>query len=217
MRVKLIPNANDASFEEIVSKLRRIEEVAREFGVTDFSIDVSDGTFTPTTVWHEPRDLVGLETKLNIEMHLMIADVDRRVDDWLFTPVKRIIFHLEAAHDPELVLEKIKGSGREAGIAINPETPSEKLEPFFGKANSFLILGVHPGASGQGMLPETAGKVRVLRRMCPECIIGIDGGVTLENVHELAEAGADHIIAASAIFKQTDIKKSIRQLADAIK
>ncbi|OGZ29743.1 MAG: hypothetical protein A2931_00370 [Candidatus Niyogibacteria bacterium RIFCSPLOWO2_01_FULL_45_48] len=212
MKAKLVPAANEASFEEVVKKVRLIEELAKEFDLDEMQIDVSDGTFTPTTVWHEPKDLVGFETKLKLDFHLMISDMDTRVGDWLIEPVRKITFHLEAAHDPALVLEKIKESGREAGIAFNPETPVESLEPFFGKVNSFLILGVNPGASGQGMLPETAEKIRALRNACKGCIIGIDGGVTLENARELTEAGADYIVAASAIFRAEDIKKAIKDL-----
>src|SRR3989344_4834928 len=118
MAAKLIPTANEASFEEIVRKLRQIEEIAGEFRLDEMQIDVSDGTFTPTTVWHEPKDLVGFETAMKLDFHLMIADMDTRINDWLIEPVKKITFHLEAAHDPALVLEKIKESGREAGIAI---------------------------------------------------------------------------------------------------
>ena len=217
MAAKLIPTANEASFEEIVRKLRQIEEIAGEFRLDEMQIDVSDGTFTPTTVWHEPKDLVGFETAMKLDFHLMIADMDTRINDWLIEPVRKITFHLEAARDPALILEKIKESGREAGIALNPETPVESLEPFFGKVNSFLILGVNPGASGQGMIAGTAEKIRALRNACGECIIGIDGGVMLSNARELAEAGADYVVAASAIFKAEDITKAIRQLADAIK
>lgn len=215
--VKLIPAANEPSFEEVARKIRQIEKLAGEFGLDEMQIDVSDGTFTPTTVWHEPKDLVGFETKLKLDLHLMISDMDTRVGDWLIEPVGKITFHLEAAHDPALVLEKIKESRRKAGLAINPETPVENLKPFFDKADSFLILGVHSGASGQGILPGTSEKIRALRKICPGCIIGIDGGVTLENAKKLAEAGADYIVAASAIFETSDIKKAIRQLADKIK
>ena len=215
--VKIIPAANENSFEEVAQKIRLVEEFAGEFGLDEMQIDVSDGTFTPTTVWHEPKDLVGFETALKLDFHLMIIDMDRRINDWLIKPVKKITFHLEAAHDPALVLEKIKESGREAGIAINPETPVESLKPFFGKANSFLILGVNPGASGQDILAGTAEKVRVLRNACGGCIIGIDGGVALENVRILIDAGANYIVAASAIFKTEDIKKAILDLQNAIK
>lgn len=207
--VKLIPAANEPSFEEVARKIRQIEELSGEFGLNEMQIDVSDGTFTPTTVWHEPKDLVGFETKLKLDLHLMISDMDTRVGDWLVEPVKKITFHLEAAHDPYFVLEKIKNSGREAGLAISPETPIEILEPFFGKADSFLILGVHPGASGQDILAGMLEKIRALRKICHGCIIGVDGGVTLENAKELAEAGANYIVAASAIFGSKDIKSAV--------
>ena len=215
--VKTIPAANENSFEEVAQKIRQIEGLAGEFGLDEMQIDVSDGTFTQITVWHEPKDLVGFETAMKLDFHLMIADMDTRVSDWLIEPAHKITFHLEAAHDPALVLEKIKESGREAGIAINPETPVESLEPFFGRADSFLILGVNPGASGQGILAGTTEKIRVLRNVCEECIIGIDGGVMLENAGELVKAGANYIVAASAIFKAEDIKKAIFDLQNEIK
>ena len=214
---KLTPAANEPTFAEIERKIRLVEGMRAEFDSDEMQIDVSDGTFTPTTAWHEPKDLIGFETKLKLDMHLMIADVDARINDWLIEPVKKITFHLEAAHDPMLVLEKIKESGKEAGIAINPETPVEKLKPFFGKADSFLILGVRPGASGQGMLPETAEKIRTLRKMCDSCIIGVDGGITVENAGELSEAGADYIVAASVIFGQKNIKRAVGDLIETLK
>lgn len=217
METKLVPATNEDSFEEVARKIRLVEEIAGEFGLDETQIDVSDGTFTPTTVWHEPMDLVGFETKLKLDLHLMISDMDTRVGDWLMEPVKKITFHLEAARDPQFVLEKIKKSGREAGLAVNPETPVEKLEPFFDKADSFLILGVNPGASGQGILSGTAEKIRALRKMCPGCIIGIDGGVTPKNAKELVRAGANYIIAASAIFNSKDIKKTILDLQNETK
>ncbi len=188
-------------------------------GASWVQLDIADGTFTKNTTWHKAEDLLSLETPLKIEIHLMMSDIDRRVEEWLIAPVKRIIFHLETAKDPDFVIEKIhayrqagKEVGKEAGIAIGPDTPWTKLVPYFQKADLFQILGVYPGLAGQKFQEDCFDKIRHLRKECPQCIIEVDGGMDAETAKKAAEAGANIIIAASAIFDSNDIKKSINML-----
>lgn len=217
MKTKLIPAINADGFEEIAQKIKTLEPLAQEFGLGWVHVDVADGTFTKNTIWHEPKDLVGFDTIFDLELHLMIADIDRRIDEWLFGPVKRVIFHIEAGHDPKLVIQKCVSSGIEVGLAVSPETSWIKTKPYWDTLNLVQILGVMPGKAGQKMGEDIVDKVKGLRGACPECIIEIDGGVTLENAKELAEAGADYIVAASAIFGAKDLKKAILDLQKAIK
>ena len=175
-------------------------------------LDIADGTFTKNTTWHNSEDLLAAKTPLKIEVHLMIADIEKRVEEWLLAPVQRIIFHLEATKNPDFVIEKIKKAGKEVGIAIGPDTPWTKLVPYFQKADLFQILGVYPGLAGQKFQKECFDKIIHLRKKCLQCIIEVDGGMNAETAKQAIEAGANIIVAAGAIFGAKDIKKAIEEL-----
>ena len=209
---EIIPAINAETFEEVARQVKLVEPFTGWI-----HIDVADGTFTPNTLWHNAEDLLQLDSKLNIEVHLMISDIDTRFPQWLLPSVKRIIFHLEAARDPLFVLEKIKEAGKEAGLGILPETDWKKTEPFWGKVGSILLLSVSPGFAGQGMSPDTIGKIKGLHDAYSHCIIEIDGGVNAENARILVEAGASRLASASAIFGKEDIGKAIEELRNQLK
>ncbi len=217
--IEIIPAINTDNFEEIRRKIKLVEPYFPPPGGW-VQLDVADGTFTKNTIWHNPKDLIGFETTLNIEVHLMINDIERCVDDWLIPEVKRIIFHLETSKDPDLVIKKIRDAGKEAGIAKGPDTSWTQLAHFRGKVNFFQILAVYPGLAGQELLEKTYEHIRQLRKFCELCIIEVDGGVNKENAKKLIEAGADILVAASAIFSAKgggDIKKNIEELKNAVK
>ncbi|MCH7883436.1 hypothetical protein IIA95_03410 [Patescibacteria group bacterium] len=216
MPAQLIPAINVDSFEEVIERVRLIEPLAEKFGIEYLHLDVADGTFTPNTIWHEATDLVGFKTSLAIEVHLMITDIDRRIEKWLFDPIKRIIFHLEAGRDPDLVIEKCRDAKKEVGLAIRPETAWEKTKPFWDKVDFVQSLSVSPGRAGQRAHINAVDKVRTLRHACPSCIIEVDGGVNADNAGELVKAGANLVVAASAIFGSEDIEQAILNLKSKI-
>jgi len=203
----IIPSINTDSFEEVKEKIKLIEPY-----VSWVHLDVADGTFTKNTIWHNARDLNFLETNLNIEVHLMIDDIERRINDWLLPNVKRIFFHLNASRDPDFVIEQCKKNNIEPGIAISPDESWTKAAHFKGKVNIFQILGVSPGPAGQKATEETFEKIKEMRKFCPSCIIEVDGGMNKENIKKVVEAGADIIVAASAIFNSNNIKEAIHAL-----
>ncbi|MBU2109393.1 hypothetical protein KKB71_00320 [Patescibacteria group bacterium] len=208
--MQIIPAINANSFEEVKEKIKLLKPY------TDWvQLDVADGTFTKNIIWHNPKDLLDLETKLNIEVHLMINEIEKRVEDWLIPQIKRIIFHIETAQDPDFVIKKIQDAGKEPGMAVGPDGSWTHLAHFKNKVNFFQILGVRPGLPGQELQEETYEQIRQLRKFClaspaggRSCIIEVDGGVNKENAKKLVEAGADILCAASAIFKG-DIKENI--------
>lgn len=205
---EIIPAINAPDFETIKKRLKLVEPFTKWA-----HLDVSDGVFTRGYVsWHNSQDLLTLETPLFIEVHLMISDMDFRWRDWVLPRVNRVIFHLEAAHDPELVMGKIHENGKEAGIAINPQTPWQKAEPFCASADLIQTLAVPPGASGQKFRPEILDKIRALRPRHEECIIEVDGGIDLEIGKMCVEAGANILAAASFIFSSRNIGKAIQDL-----
>lgn len=204
---EIIPAINAEAFEEVKKRIKLVEPFTEWI-----QLDVADGTFTKNTTWHEASDLLSLETPLKIEVHLMINDIEQRVEEWLISPVQRIIFHLEASKDPDFVIEKCREAKKEAGIAIGPDTPWTKLVPYFKKTNFFQILGVYPGLAGQKFQEECFNKIMHLRKECPDSIIEVDGGMDKETAKKAVEAGANIINAASAIFGAEDIKRAIEEL-----
>jgi ribulose-phosphate 3-epimerase len=205
--LKVIPAINADSFEEVKKRIKLVEPLmdSAKGGVNWVQLDVADGTFTKNTIWHNAVDLLGLDTPLNIEVHLMIDKIEDRIKNWLIAPVKRVIFHLEAGKDPYFVMQKCQEAGKEVGISIGPDTPWTQLVPFCDKVDLFQILAVYPGLAGQEFQEESLEKISALRKNCPSAIIEVDGGV---------EAGGNIINAASYIFNSDNIRKAIEELVE---
>ncbi len=207
--VEIIPAINAESFEEVKEKTMQIEAHAKWV-----HIDIADGTFTTNTLWHEPRDLAGLKTKLKIEVHLMLADMDLRWPDWILPNVSRVIFHLEGAHDPAFVIKKIKEAGKKVGLAIRPETPWQHAEPYLKHVDLIQTLAVVPGEAGQEFRPEILDKISHLRASHSEAIIEVDGGINPKTAIQCIYAGANILVSASYIFNSDNIKKAIEELTN---
>lgn len=220
--MQIFPAINAKTFEELKEKIKLVEPY-----VDSIHIDVADGTFTKNTIWHNPSDLMSLDTSLYIEVHLMLNDIDNKISDWLTCPersrgttsVKRIIFHLNGAAHPDFVISEIKKAGKGAGISISPDESVEEALKYKDKVNFFQILGVHPGLAGQKTLESTFDRIKEVRKVCEHCIIEVDGGMNKETAKRAVDAGADIIAAASAIFSAKggpasgwNIKKNIEEL-----
>ena len=216
MRATLIPAINVDSFDEVTRRIRAIEPLATRYAIDSVHLDVADGTFTNNTIWHNARDLVGFQTPLKIEVHLMLADMDNRIDEWLFHPVGRIIFHAEACLNPALVIQKCRDAKIGVGVSIQPEISWDTTRPFWEMIDVVQLLSVIPGHAGQAMHPDALEKIRALRSACPSCTIEADGGVTAENIRQFAGAGANEIVAASAIFGRDNIEEAIKELHYAV-
>ena len=175
-------------------------------------LDIADGTFTENTLWHDSRDLVGLETQPKIEVHFMIARPEERIGEWLLPCIKRVIVHHETVRDIDFLMARCQEEDVELGVAIATDTPWTVLKPYIGKVNFFQILAVHPGFTGQQFQEHNYDKIRHLRELCPACDIEADGGINPKTAKKCIEAGANILAAASAIFGQDDIKRAIEQL-----
>lgn len=204
----ITPSINAQTFEEVRERIALVE-----LYVSWCHLDVTDGVFSKHRTWNNPADLFRLVTKLKAEVHLMIEKPEEIVEQWLVPPIQRVIVHLEAANDPELIIKKCHEAGREVGFAINPETPWEQFAPWFGKADLFLPLGVSPGASGQQPdWKKIFEKIIHIRTACPGCILEADGGVNLKTAPQLIEAGVNLLVAGSAIFESGDVGENIKAL-----
>jgi len=205
----IITSINSTDFKEVKEKIRKVENVA-EWA----HLDISDGTFSKHLTWCNPKDLAGFNSKIKMEAHLMVANPEKKIAEWLKSPVKRIIVHLEAAGDLDFIIKKCRESGKEIGLAVNPETFWEKLESWFNKVDLFLLLAVSPGPSGQKISEGTFEKIKKLRAACPECKIEADGGANTNNINELARAGVDFLVVGSAVFDSDNPAENIEKLKD---
>jgi ribulose-phosphate 3-epimerase len=181
-------------------------------------LDVGDGVFTFNKSWNEPdkwRDFN--KNNLNLEVHLMVENPIDQIKKWLDAGAKRIIFHLEALEgDKNEMISKILDLGNNYGaqiiISICPETPTHELEPFLNKFNYFQLLAVYPGPAGQKFLWPVLDKIKLLKKLKPEAVIEVDGGINLEVAKKCKEAGADILVSGTYIFSSNSVKEGIENL-----
>ena len=151
-----------------------------------------------------------------IDVHLMVKPVDRIIPDFASAGASYITFHPEASEHIDRTISLIKESGCKAGLVFNPATPLNHLDHVIDQLDMVLLMSVNPGFGGQSFIPETLEKLRVVRDLIDSrnlrTRLEIDGGVKIENIKEIASAGADTFVAGSAIFNTNDYKKSIDKM-----
>ncbi|MCG9541236.1 ribulose-phosphate 3-epimerase [Vibrio parahaemolyticus] len=180
--------------------------------------DVMDNHYVPNLTFGAPvcKALRDYGITAPIDVHLMVKPVDRIIPDFAKAGASMITFHLEASDHVDRTLQLIKEHGCKAGVVLNPATPLAHLEFIMDKVDLILLMSVNPGFGGQSFIPHTLDKLRAVRKMIDESgrdiRLEIDGGVKVDNIREIAEAGADMFVAGSAIFSQPDYKQVIDQM-----
>jgi ribulose-phosphate 3-epimerase len=187
-------------------------------GADRIHIDVMDGHFVPNLSMG-PIVVKALRpvTTLPLEVHLMITDPVNYSASFLNFGADTIIAHLEVLPDPRPWIASVRAAGKKVGLAVNPETPVDRFEPFLNQIDLALCMTVHPGFGGQAFLPESPGRIRQLRelidRLHPTCDLEVDGGVDEHTARICVENGANVLVAGSAIFGHADgPEKGIRTL-----
>lgn len=191
---ELIPAILTDSLEEA---RRRCELVRRH--ASRVQLDILDGRFVETSSF-ALEALRGQSWPLPFELHLMIEEPGEQVELLSTLAPERVIVHLEAMANPTKTLSRLRSRGLKTGLALNPETPLAAALPHQEGLIELLLLGVHPGRSGQALLPKTFERVREAVERFPDLAIGVDGGVRPGIAEKLVAAGATIIVAASAIF-----------------
>lgn len=182
-----------------------------------FHIDVMDGTFVPNISFGMPiiKAMKQTATK-TFDVHLMIEAPERYIDEFAAVGANILTVHYEASTHLHRTLQAIKAKGMKAGVALNPHTPVQLLQDVLADIDLVCIMSVNPGFGGQKFIPNTVAKVRALKAMIlaqnTTTLIEIDGGVTLENAHELITAGADALVAGNTVFSAKDPIATIKLL-----
>ena len=206
----LAPSMLSADFKELGKEIRTIEENGAKY----LHFDVMDGIFVPSISFGMPvLESIRPGTSLVCDAHLMITEPIRYIEAFAKAGADLITIHLEACEDVEAPIAKIRECGCKVGISICPETPVSSLEDLVDKVDMVLIMSVHPGFGGQKFIPESLDKIRELKTMLDakglDVDIQVDGGIYTTNVAEVIEAGANIIVAGSAVFKGDTAKNTI--------
>jgi ribulose-phosphate 3-epimerase len=214
--VEIAPSILSADFTRLGAEIEAVERG----GASVVHVDVMDGHFVPNiTVGLPVVKHVAGATRLTIDTHLMISEPGRYAAQFVEAGAQMVSVHVEADQHLHRTLMSIREKGAQAGIAINPATPLSALEEAVQFADFILLMSVNPGFGGQKFIPTSLDKVRRLRRMIEtrglSTRIEIDGGVDRSNIAEIAAAGAEIIVAGSAIFNESDPAQAVRELRDA--
>ena len=214
MKNYLSPSILSADFAHLGEDIRHVETA----GTPYLHYDVMDGMFVPSISFGMPvLESVRRITDMVLDVHLMIEDPDRYIDEFVRCGADIITVHYEACRDVEKTLRMIKDKGIKAGVTIKPNTPNSVLANVLDKADMILLMTVEPGFGGQSYIPGSTEKIRELRRMLDErglqTDIEVDGGIKKSNLQTVLDAGANVIVAGSAIFKG-DIEQNAKDFME---
>lgn len=199
--VHIAPSILAADFARLGEQVVETERA----GANRIHVDVMDGHFVPNLSMG-PAVVQSLRkvTRLPLEVHLMVEEPDRFVDAFVHKGADIILMHLEVLSEPLRLVRHLHGLGKKAGLVVRPDTPVEALEPFLAELDVALCMTVHPGFSGQSFLPESPARVRRLRqlieRLNPACDLEVDGGIGPDTAPPVVQAGANVLVAATAVF-----------------
>ena len=214
--VDIAPSILSADFSRLGEEIQAVERG----GATILHVDVMDGHFVPNlTVGLPVVKSLARATQLPIDAHLMISEPGRYASQFVEAGAKMVSVHVEADAHLHRTLSSIRSAGAAAGVVINPATPVESLSEALPYADYVLVMSVNPGFGGQRFIDTSIDKVRRLRRLIQErgltTRIEIDGGVDLNNIAAVVSAGAEIIVAGSAVFSTKDPEAAVRNLREA--
>lgn len=199
------------------ANLQRDCELVNDSAADWFHIDIMDGVFVPNISFGMPvLKAIGEHAKKPLDVHLMIVDPDRYISTFAALNAAVLTVHYEACTHLHRSIQSIKSHKMKAGVALNPHTPVHVLEDIIQDLDLVCLMSVNPGFGGQHFIPNTFEKIKALSALIVKkgatTQIEIDGGVTPENAADLVRAGANILVAGSAVFKSPDPKKTIQEL-----
>ncbi len=209
----ILPSFLLCDFGNLQREIERLEEA----GVKALHLDVMDGHFVPNLSYGMPIvAAVRKLTDLPVDVHLMISAPEKFIPQFVDAGADCLTIHAEIDSDLPAVLTSIRSAGVMAGLALNPGTPLQMVEPILSSCDLLLIMSVDAGFGGQAFNPIALDKLRSAKEMAPHLLLEVDGGVNRKTIASCREAGASLFVVGSAIFGQDDYQRALGELADAM-
>ena len=210
---KLSPSILSADF----SNLQLALDQCRDGGAPWIHVDVMDNQFVPNlTIGPPVVESLRFKTEKILDVHMMVVEPEKLVEPFAKAGADIITFHIEATSDPQGVIDLIRSTGKEVGISLKPSTPISTIEPYFDQIDLILVMSVDPGFGGQGYIEGSTERIKEIKqKLIEQCLqdrvlIEVDGGIKLHNAKEVVDAGADVLVAGSAIFGTDDPVQTIK-------
>lgn len=210
----LSPSILAADFSVLGSQIQEADRAGAQY----IHIDVMDGIFVPSISFGMPViSTIRKVTDKTFDVHLMIMEPERYIEEFVKCGADIITFHAEATRQVDKTIDLIHSFGKKAGISIKPNTPVEEIEKYLPKIEMLLVMTVEPGFGGQSLIPKTLDKVAAVREMIRKndlhVDVEVDGGIHLGNIAEVVRAGANVIVSGSSVFKG-DITQNVSSLLE---
>lgn len=214
---RLAPSILSADFSKLAEEVAMVEKA----GAQIIHMDIMDGHFVPNISYGPAvmKSLLG-KTDLPFDVHLMIENPDLYIEEFVTKNTEIITVHQEACPHLHRTLQLIKSFGVKAGVSLNPSTHHSTLEYVFEDLDYVLVMSVNPGFGGQKFIPSSLAKIKAIFEMKkeynPDLIIAVDGGINLENVRSVVQAGANLVVAGSSVFGAPDIEAAVKNFLSKI-